>query len=834
MGDFYEMFGTDAVEVSSLLGITLTKRAGVQMCGIPYHAYQNYVRRLLKAGKKIAICEQISLSEKGIAKREVVETISPGTVVDETYLESGDNNYLAVFCPLTDGYSLSYCDLSTGEFAALSFCGESAAHQLRHELARINAKEIILPESFSQEIRNTPQDSGLERYLSANIMINTQPDWCFDLQQGYIRLKEHFRVINLKGFNLREDDPAIISAGVMLSYLEENSRSLLPHLRSLKKITLSEYVGLDDATQRNLELVKNLRDDSPQYTLYHILNETQTKMGARLLKRWLLHPLRNLKVIQMRQKMVTLFYRHQTQLSETRTSLKKMFDGERLLAKVATDKANAKDLVNLQESLRAGLELSGTLLSWQKSSFLHYFSAPLCEVIERLFTLLEGALLKEPSLLLNEGGLIKEGYDAELDRLRGLSGNSRKILDDYLQEERSAAKINNLRLKYNRVIGYFFEITKSQLDSVPSHFIRRQTLVNSERYTTLRLGELQSEIESATTKQYELERRLFLLVREEVKRELSDLLTLFQSIAKIDLYQSLAYTATLRGYTLPRVHEGIETVISEGRHPVVEANLTRDEFVSNPLSFDTENFFALITGPNMAGKSTYLRQNALLILMAQIGSYIPAGKSSIGIVDQIFCRVGASDNLARGESTFLVEMNETAHILNSATQKSLIIMDEVGRGTGTNDGLSIAWAISEYILASVQARTLFATHFHELTKLVHPSLRNLSLRVKEEGGKIWFLNQVIDSPADSSYGVHVAALAGVPESVISRSNQLLQTLNLQSSNAKELAGVDVPPENTPSLFREEELISHELRHLEIDKMTPLEALTLLQRWQKTL
>ncbi len=831
MGDFYEMFGEDAVEVSQMLDITLTNRNGIEMCGIPYHAYQNYVKRLLKLGQKVAICEQISMPEKGIAKREVVEIISPGTIVDDSYLDSSQNNYLLALCAVKNGFSLAYCDLSTGEFVATQFIGTHETPLLKHELARLNVSEIIVPEEFVELLEEDNDTLGLSHYLlSSNILLNKQPNWYFNHSNSLEQLKKHFNVINLKSFNLNENSPAIVSAGAIINHLAKNLQSVLPHLRSLRTMPKNLFVGLDEATQRNLELTQSLNNSSDKYTLYHVMNDTKTAMGARLLRKWLFHPLKDLNAIQKRQQMVSLFHKNQKGLTSVREKLSKILDGERLLAKVAVGKAHAKDMFSLKNSLQLTKELAVDLLEWDKDAFALYFPEKILNSINTVSELLERAIMDDPSILLHEGKLIKLGYDAQLDEIKRLTENKQQILQEYLLQERTNSGINNLKLKYNKVIGYFFDITKSQLHLVPEYFIRRQTLVGSERFTTIKLGELEQQMGEASSQLFELEKRLFLEVREQAKQHLTPLLISCEALAKIDVYQSFAHSAIQRNYVQPHLDNSTRIQINHGRHPVVETNLATGEFIANSSTFDEDLFFALITGPNMAGKSTYLRQNALLVLMAQMGAYIPAQSAEIGLVDHIFCRVGASDNLARGESTFLVEMNETAYILNTATKHSLIIMDEVGRGTSTNDGLSIAWAVCEYILNKIQANTLFATHFHELTHLQHASLRNFSLEVKEQDGRIWFLKKVIQRPADSSYGVHVASLAGVPDSIINRANQLMTELEAQLESPH-VQAAPVAPTASLELFNPNDLLLQEIKNVNINELTPLQAMNLVEKWR---
>lgn len=828
LGDFYEMFNQDAVEVSRMLNITLTKRGGIQMCGIPYHSAPNYIGRLLAQGQKIAICEQTEMpvNGKGIAKREVVEIITPGTIVDEKFLDATSNNYLAAFGGDKKGLSFSYIDLSTGEFKTTSFSWEDRGDKLRKELARVTPKEIILQETLLE-------DNLLAQILdSSNFLLNRYPEWSFQLDTSIERLRSQFSVNSLKGFGFEDSDIALLSPGIILEYVAEKSQSMLPHIQSLQPYTDTDYLNLDESTQKNLEIVRNLQDNTRSYTLLDVLDYTKSPMGSRNIRRWLTHPLKDLDEISNRQDKVEYLYTSQGILSNLRERLARILDVERLTTRVAMDKAHGKDLIAIKNSLIEALQMDLELENWESFSLFSTFEER--TYIESLYNLIDESIAEEPSILLTEGNLIKEGYNSEIDRYRNMKLHSKTILDNYLESEKERTGINNLKLKYNKILGYFFDVSKSNVSQVPEDYIRRQSLVNGERFTTEKLNELEVEINSAHTKVVDLEKILFLKIRDKVKEGITALLKLSQRIAELDSLQSFAYSATVHGYIKPDLSEGDEITIVNGRHAVVEAHLPQGEFICNDIKLNgNKRNFALITGPNMAGKSTYLRQVALIILMAQTGSFVPADKAHIGVVDRIFCRVGASDNLARGESTFLVEMNETANILRSATERSLIIMDEVGRGTSTNDGLSIAWAICEYILENIKAKTLFATHYHELTDLKEKNIFNLSMAVKETGKDILFLRKVVEGASNNSYGIHVAQLAGVPRQVIDRANDLLESISVDK---KSIEGV--PKKKKPlyaqELFSSEEYILNAVRGIDFNNITPLEALNYVAKWQKEL
>ncbi len=833
LGDFYEMFEQDAAEASHLLDLTLTKRNGVPMCGIPYHASQGYIYRLLKAGKKIAICEQTHIPKAGLATREVVEVVTPGTVVDENLLEAGVNNYLVCLGQSGQMIAIAYIDLSTADFYASHFPYDQRYERFKRELLSLAPRELLVQESLLAE------DPQLENLLREHegLVINRLPDWSYDLQSNRQLLKDQFQVTSLKGFGLEEDSPEILTAGVLLSYLGDTARGVLSHIRNLQVYTDTNFMGLDESTLRNLEISQNLNDRSKRYTLLEVLDQTRTAIGARKLKRWLLKPLKDIDHINRRLDLVAFFYKNQIVLSKIREHLGRMFDLERLSSRVALEKAHAKDLLALKSSLFTAKAVAELLEDHPEVGPQFGKLRDNIGELEELVDLLERAILEEPAIQINEGNLIKPGYDVELDRMRDVKENARKLLKAYLDEERKKTGIPSLKLKYNRIIGYFLEVSKSNLKSVPPYFIRRQTLVGGERFSTEELSDLESEIHNASEQIIELERKHFLAVRASVREHLDRILAVSEVISELDVLQSFAFAATLYAYARPNIVEEEILKIKEGRHPVVEAHLPGGSFVPNDLDLKFGGkTFVLLTGPNMAGKSTYLRQNALIVLMAQMGSFVPASEATIGIVDSIFCRVGATDNLARGESTFLVEMSETANILRSATNRSLIIMDEVGRGTGTKDGLSIAWAVTEYILQQVGAFTLFATHYHELTALKHKCLKNLSMAVLERDREIVFLKQVREGPTDNSYGIHVAQLAGVPVEVVRRAEEMLIDLKENDSGSLQ-SKAEVPaagPPAQPMLFTAEQVVHDEIRSLDISRITPLDALNRIAEWQREL
>jgi DNA mismatch repair protein MutS len=846
LGDFYEMFAEDAIEVSALLNLTLTSRNGLPMCGVPYHAAKNYIARLLKLGKKIAVCEQLtSPGRQKVIERDVVEIITPGTVVDDDFLDKGSSNYLCCLASRGNLLSFSYIDLSTGGFYATSFPKDDF-ETLRQELERLSVREMLVQESLLEEEKNL----AAAVFDRNGLVINRWADWLFDPFQAKERLEKQFGVANLKSFGLDENSAEIVSAGTLLDYLDTTSKSALAHINSIKVYRDSEYLGLDESSQRNLELVSNLRDGSTRFSLLEIMDQSRCAMGRRLLKRRILHPLRDLKKINARLDMVENLYRDQGKLGALRDLLGRTPDLERLISRLAMDKAHGRDMLAVKNALvcfHAVNELVPAGLCFENEvSPVNDFS-----MLLEIQNLLERGICEDPSILLNEGNLIKEGFSGELDGLRSLRDKGRSFLEEYLEEERQTTGISSLKIRYNRLIGYFFEVTKAQLSRVPKHFIRRQGITGGERYSTERLACLESDINGASDKVTELERKLFIEIREETKKALSGLSSAAGRLAEIDAAQSLAKAASINGWTRPVLNESGDLEIYEGRHPVVEAHLNRGEYIPNDIILKTSDngiYFAMITGPNMAGKSTYLRCAALITIMAQAGSFVPAREASIGLCDRIYCRVGASDNLARGESTFLVEMNETAFIMNTATEKSLVIMDEVGRGTGTNDGLSIAWAVSEELLNRIGCRTLFATHFHELSLLKHTGLANRSMEVLDDDGKIIFLRKIKEGPAAESYGIHVAKLAGLSQPILERASQIMERLNEKDAGLSEtFTGNDEDGafvNNNKKQVNENEAFMpppvHEskveklLKETDPEQMTPLEALNTLCQWKKLL
>ncbi|GMO26679.1 MAG: DNA mismatch repair protein MutS [Termitinemataceae bacterium] len=855
LGDFYEMFMEDAIEVSKLLNLTLTHRKTMPMCGVPYHSCRSYIARLLKFGKKVAICDQITVpgQGKGILERKVVEIITPGTTVEDDFLDKGSSNYLA--CLHNNGkiFSFAYIELSCGEFCATSFPVEQSEVKIRQELERLDIKEIILQESI---LTNFP-DIAAALTARGGLLLNSWQDWVFEINKCTALLLRQFGLESLKSFGLDNNSPEIFSAGALLEYIAGDTNSVLQHIRKLNIYGEQEFLGIDESTSRNLEIVRNLKDGSINYSLFEVCDKTKTSMGKRLLKQRLTHPLLNIEKIENRLSMVEYFYNSGSLRSDLRTILSQIPDIERQCARLAMNKSHGKDLLALKNALES-LKKIGNLLtqvtnsnSNPNSNGLRFesqeaslFNKDTEQRLADLKNLLENTICEDPSTIFTEGKLIKHGFNAQLDRLNELHSNGRVLLEEYLEEEKKNTGINNLKIRYNRMIGYFFEVSNNHIAKIPAYFIKRQGVLAGERFSTERLASLESEINGALDKIIELEKTLFFQIRDDVKKYLNDLTAAACIVAEIDAAQSFAESAELQHWVKPQIDGSKGISIIEGRHPVVEAHINRNEFIPNDLLLSAEPVadnknpsFMLITGPNMAGKSTYLRQAALIILMAQTGSFVPASKAQIGIVDRIYCRVGASDNLARGESTFFVEMNETAYILNTASEGSFVIMDEVGRGTSAKDGLAIAQAVCEHLLNNIKCRTLFATHYHELTLLEHPALINCSLEVDDTGNEIVFLRRLRAGPAIGSYGLHVARLAGIGNEVLSRSAEILKSLeggeaphaaNLRFS-ATPQAG-DTPA--TPPLPSDTKKLIKKICNLDIDNLTPITALTKLESLKK--
>lgn len=801
MGDFYEMFGEDAKSASQILGIALTSRAHgdmekIPLAGVPYHAADRYLAKLIAAGKKVVVCEQMEDPKlaRGLVKRDVVEIITPGTVLLANAGAGERSTYLVSLYPSSDGFGLAQLEVSTGEFRV----EEGKPERINELLSVLAPAEILLPSSAKEHqiTRNhfpwQPQFSYLD-------------DWKFAFDFAYRSLTEHFGTQSLAGFGCDGLKVGISAAGATIVYLKETKKTVLSHIRSLSRIGSQSEMFLDFATVRNLELVSSLGSDERKYSLFGVLNRTRTAMGARLLRQWLLAPLIEVEPIQKRQKAVARLVKDADLRGDIQNLLSRASDLERLAGRLGASKASPKDLIGIKETC-ALLPTFQKLLADEKVSLLAELNQELPDVSD-VVDLISRSVVDEPPVVTNEGGLIKSGYDGKLDSLKDSIRGSKTWIANLQAIERERTGIPSLKVGFNKVFGYYLEVTTPHVAKVPPDYIRKQTLVNGERYITPELKEKEELILNAEEKINRLEQELFLVICQRVAQRIGDLQRAASVLAQLDVLASLAQVGWENGYCLPEVNTEGQIEITEGRHPIIEKVLPKGSFVPNDTQIDLEHgIIQIITGPNMAGKSTYLRQVGLIVLLSQIGSFVPAEKARIGICDRIFTRVGAADDLIGGRSTFLVEMNETANILNNATPKSLILLDEIGRGTSTYDGLSIAWAVAEYLHDSPKlgARTLFATHYHELTELasILPKVKNYQVAVKEsktlsstlseaEGSEVegWqdqiiFLRKIVPGGCDDSFGIQVAKLSGIPEAVLTRAKEVLDSLEKEESVPK--------------------------------------------------
>ena len=779
LGDFYEMFYDDAVLASRELEITLTSRnkdkngAPIPMCGVPHHSVDGYIARLMKKGFKVAICEQVEDSKlsKKLVRREVTRVLTPGTVLEEILLEPKDNNYLGCLYRTGDGVGLAFMDLSTSDFLATEFFGDRAWEKSLDELTRFTPKEIVLQESSSEEIQTRLSREWSDRWVSSPL-----EDWVFNRDYAQRSLLEHFNLPSLDGLGAAGHSLSLCAAGALIHYIRETQLSQLGKVAALRFFEPSEFMKLDASTVTNLELIKTL-DGSRKGSLFDLLDWTQTGMGARLLKSWLLLPILDLSELNCRQDSVAAFISDVRNLDRFRKKLGEIHDLERLISRVMAEVSNPREMLALRDSLTAIPSIRDMLLEYpcRRLSQIRQRLDPLEDVVE----LIEKSISDSPPVSANEPGIIRAGYSKELDELRDIRHSGKGYIASLEKREREKTGIQNLKIKFNNVFGYFIEVTKSNLSLIPEHYMRKQTLVNSERFVTEELREYEEKVLRAEERIADLEKEIFIRLRKSVGLEGERIQKTARLIGELDVYASLSEAALKNAYIRPELTEEDEIYIRQGRHPVVE--IQSRPFIPNDLFLNCgTDQLILLTGPNMGGKSTYLRQTALIVILAQMGSFVPAKEARIGCVDRIYTRVGASDNLAKGRSTFMVEMIETANILNTATNRSLILLDEVGRGTATFDGLSLAWAIAEYLVLhkGLRAKTLFATHYHELTKMasLHSGVKNYCMAIQEAGREIVFLRRVTPGVADKSYGIEVARLAGMPREVLARATEILERL----------------------------------------------------------
>ncbi len=819
LGDFYETFDEDARVASRELDIVLTSRGmgkghKVPMAGIPYHALDNYLARLINRGYKVAICEQLSPPGKGLVDRDVIRVVTPGTVVEPNLLESKSNNYLASLIVEGEEVGIAYVDITTSEFATTQLPVDKASC----EMERLQPREVLVPDSSPAE----PRIAELPEALSATV--TRLDDYCFDLEIAQQALLEHFDVATLEGYGCAHLPLAIRAAGSLIHYVRETQKEALSQLTSLATYSTDSFMMLDGQTCRNLELFHGGRWGESANSILSIIDLTRTAMGGRLLKNWLGHPLVDITELNQRQEAVDWFYHNSLARHKAVALLSDIADLERLINRVRVGKVIARELITLRSSLEKIPELRETI----EGDSLNRLAAEL-KPCPDIVHLIAEAIAEEPGDF-EHGGVIKEGFSTELDELRRSSKEAKQYLAGVEQRERQRTGIKSLKVGYNRVFGYYIEVSRANLNLVPADYIRKQTLTEAERFFTPELKEYESLILNAQEKITDLETVIFRQVCQQIGAVGEQILAAARAVAQIDVFCSLAEVAVRRSYVKPTLAADDVIQIKGGRHPVVEKSIGSDNFVPNDAYLSNKDSqLIILTGPNMSGKSTYLRQVALVVLLAQIGSFVPAESADISIVDRIFTRIGAQEDLAAGQSTFMVEMTETANILHNATPRSLIILDEIGRGTSTYDGLSIAWAVAEFIHASPRlgAKTLFATHYHELVDLANtlPRVKNFNVAVVEEGDKVIFLHKIIPGGADRSYGIHVGQLAGLPKSVINRAQEVL--IELENSHASKKSRVSRREAPQLSLFPKDSLLAAEISKLDIDSMSPLEAITKL-------
>ena len=847
LGDFYEMFFDDAKVVSKELELTLTgKSCGAEerapMCGIPYHAAETYLTRLVKKGYKVAICEQVEDPKlaKGMVKREVTRVVTPGTTLNAQALDETKNNYIMCIAYIGDHYGISSADITTGDYYVTEVDSE---RKLLDEVNKYQPTEIICNEAFY--ISGIDIDDMKNRM---GIVIYSLDAWYFSDETAQMTLKDHFKVRDLEGLGLADYDSGVVAAGALLKYLYETQKTTLSNLVASHPYTTGKFMIIDSSTRRNLELVETLREKQKRGSLLWVLDKTRTAMGARTLRSFVEQPLIERTEIEERYDAIDEFNTNAITREEIREYLNPVYDLERLITRVTYQTANPRDLIAFRNSIHM-LPPIKTLMSDFQSPLLKRLYEQM-DTLDELYELIERSIAEEPPLTLHDGGILKEGYNEEVDRLRKAKTDGKSWLADLEAKEREKTGIKNLKIKYNKVFGYYLEVTNSFKDLVPDYFTRKQTLANAERFITPELKELEDVILGAEDKLIVLEYELFREVRQKVADEVVRIQKTAKAVAQIDVFASLATVAEQNNYCRPKLNEKGLIDIKDGRHPVVERMIQNEMFVANDTYLDNgSNRVSIITGPNMAGKSTYMRQSALIVLMAQIGSFVPAKSAKIGIVDRIFTRVGASDDLASGQSTFMVEMSEVANILRNATSNSLLILDEIGRGTSTFDGLSIAWAVVEHISNPrlLGAKTLFATHYHELTELEGKlnSVNNYCIAVKEKGDDIVFLRKIVKGGADKSYGIQVAKLAGVPDNVIERAKEIVEELSnnditeiVQNISAEGGSKRSKPKLDEVDLEQislldtmDNDTILNELKELDLGQMTPIEAMNKLYELQ---
>ena len=852
LGDFYEMFFDDATTASKEMEITLTgKSCGLEerapMCGVPYHAVDSYINRLVTKGYKVCIVEQTEdpAQAKGLVKREVVRIVTPGTNLNTAAMDEGKNNYIMSIAYIGGKFGISIADVTTGDYYVTEVTTE---RNVVDEINKFMPSEIICNHSF---LMSGMDVDDLKDRLSISVF--ELEEWYFDEEICSDVLKEHFGMVDLAGLRISNMSLGIIASGSLLKYLYETQKNSLSHMTKLIPYSTSTFMILDTSTRRNLELCETLREKQKKGSLLWVLDKTKTAMGARTLRNYIEQPLISKEEIINRQKVIEELNKSMITRDELREYLAPIYDLERLLSKISYRSANPRDLIAFKTSLSMLPHIKNIIMDFKSPLFKDIYNR--LDVLEDITTLISESIMDDPPINIKEGGIIRTGYNEEIDRLRNAKTEGKTWLAEMEASEKESTGIKNLKIKYNKVFGYYIEVSNSFKDQVPDYYVRKQTLTNAERYTTDKLKELEDVIMGAEDKLFSLEYNIFTAIRDEIFNQINRIQQTAKAVAQIDVFASLAFVADRNHYVKPKINEKGVIDIKDGRHPVVEKMMPDNTFIANNTFLDmNNNRLAIITGPNMAGKSTYMRQTALIVLMAQIGSFVPAKYANISICDKIFTRVGASDDLASGQSTFMVEMTEVANILRNATANSLLILDEIGRGTSTFDGLSIAWAVVEHICDKklLGAKTLFATHYHELTELegTLPGVNNYCISVKEQGDDIVFLRKIVAGGADKSYGIQVAKLAGVPESVLNRAKELVNELSNAdiTVKAKEIAANLQPGNNVlptinddleahqMTLFdtvREDDIIK-ELQEIDLGTMTPIDGLNYLYKLQNQL
>ena len=830
LGDFYEMFFDDAILVSKELDLTLTKRAttknDVPMCGFPYHVSDSYISKLINRGHKVAICEQVEDPKlaKSIVKREVIKILTPGTFTDSNYLNNRDNNYLLAAFLTKTSISISYVDYSTGDFYVteknfLSF--DKLLNFFVDEFYKINPSELLI---------NNLDDKNFKKILSKfSCYINYySADQNMDLEKYTSDLLGKNILNDLKDLKNTKKITDFTSINLLLNYLSRTQKISLKHINSIKYYDLDEYMSIDEASRRNLELVNTINSSSKSYSLLGVLDNCKTSMGSRELKRWIEEPLKNKEIIENRYDVIDSFCSDFILLDDLIKKVNKIYDIERLCVKISNDTINPKDLISLKLSLKNILDLKQILLKSDKEILIKMADQidPLLDVIKEI----DEIIIEDPPANYEEKQYIKRSYSEELANLFDISQRSKEWILKFEQEEREKTGIKNLRIKYNKILGYFIEVTKSFIDKVPENYIRKQTLVGSERYFSIELKEMESKLLSSKDEALDLQSEIFSNLKKDLSNNISKIQNLSKTIAKIDILLNFADKSIKNNYVRPHINEQGILDIKDGRHPIVEKNLQEENFISNDTYLDNkENLIHIITGPNMSGKSTYMRQVALISIMAQIGSFVPASQANISLVDKIFTRIGASDNLAQGDSTFMVEMKEVANIIKNASHNSLIILDEVGRGTSTYDGISLAWSIVEYIAEHIKAKTLFATHYHELVELSnnYDCITNLTSQVEENDGDIVFLRKIIEGYTDNSYGIEVAKLAGINKEILLRAENILDSLSKKKNFDVNLEKEYTDKKNLTKVNPELEELIQDIKNIDINSLTPINGLNLL-------